>query len=273
MNYKTTKWYVVGLIVTITGIIAGVMVFKPALSQAIDTLTNINQGTVIPEQLEEGEEVPLTDHPEGRLVNAIVADALAYSNSEGSTISNESAAPDMDQLFINPTEGLVPDEDAAMPVVDLDTELEAIDVERQVFVIPVADFRSNGVDPDGFIFSFSGGNISGKSDATTSTCLMAPAYLPNDAYITDFYATIVDNSPTKFIWLRLYRLDNYTGAVEEVAYAATSPEYVNPNLYQIADLNGIYHNEVLYPDYSFYVTGCISGESIKLYSVRIHYYP
>lgn len=273
MNYKLPKGLRLGISITLTSIIAGVLAFTPVLSQAIDTFSNVDAGPVVSAVLEADPQAPLTDHPEGRLVNAIVTDALGQSGNADPQAAIQSSDPNQEtpEMTNAREEGVsLPESGEGMLAADMQAELEGINAVTSVYVLPVADFRSDGWDPDGFFFSFLGGNISGKSDATSSTCLMAPVYLPIGATILDIYATVRDNSGTLYIWLSLYRLDNYSGEVVELAQMITTPAYADPALVTIYDTT-VTNPLVSYPDYSYYVGGCIPGTAINLYSVRIYY--
>lgn len=273
MKNKLPNWIRNGFLLTLTSIIAGVLMFTPVLSQAIDTFFNINQRPVVSAASDAAVAAPLTDHPEGKLVNAIVADALGQSSNGDPLAALQGDVPDQELPVM--TNGLgeaafLPAEGAGNTLMDAQAELEGLDAVASVYVLPVADFRSDGIDPDGFFFSFGGGNISGKADATLNTCLMAPVYLPNGATILAIDATVRDFSNTMFIWLTLYRLDNYTGTVVEVAYMSTSVPFAGDSLINIYD-EDITNPIVVYPDFSYYVGGCIPGPAINLYSVRIFY--
>lgn len=272
MNYKLPKWIRVGLLITLISIIAGVLVFTPVLSQAIDVFSNIDQGPVESAVIEADPEAPLTDHPEGRLVNAIVADALGQTSNEDPQIAIQGYQPDQDTPeMTNEQEGaFLPEEGQGVLAADVQAELEGINATSSSYVLPVADFRSDGGNPDGFFFSFLGGNIYGKDEVIVGTCLMAPVYLPDGVTITGLYATVVDNDPSVQIWLRLYRLDNYSGGVVQVASAETPVEFASSSMVYIFD-DTISNPDVTYPTYSYYVGTCINDSDIHLYSVRIYY--
>jgi hypothetical protein len=272
MNYKLPKWIKVGMLITLTSIIAGVLVFTPVLSQAIDVFTNVDQGPVVSAAIEADPNAPPTDHPEGRLVNAIVADALLQTSNEDPQVAIQSGEPDHETpVMTNEQEGTsLPEEGGGMLAADMQAEAANINATTPVLVIPGADFRSDGVDPDGFFFSFFGGYLVGEDDVASNTCLMAPVYLPDGVTISDYYATIVDNSTTLKIWLGLYRLDNYTGEVVQIGYAETTADYASPNLVTIYDYT-ISDPLVTYPSFSYYVGTCIEDSDIHLYSVRIYY--
>lgn len=273
MNYKLPRWIRFGLLMTLTSIVAGVLVFTPVLSQAIDVFTNVDQAPFTSTALEADPNAPLTDHPEGRLVNAIVVDATGLITNEDpqTAILGGEPNPEASQLTNEQEEGaLLLEEGQGMLAADMQAEPEGINVLDSVYVLPVADFRSDGYNPDGFFFSFLGGNISGTNEVTSGTCLMAPVYLPHGATITDLYATVVDNDDAVQISLRLFRLDNYAGSVVEIGNAQTTYEYKSPNLITIYDAT-ILNPDVSYPTFSYYVGTCINDSDIHLYSVRIYY--
>lgn len=273
MNRRLPKWIRVGLLMTLTSIIAGVLVFTPVLSQAIDVFTNVDQGPLVSAALEADPNAPLTDHPDGRLVNAIVADASAQLSNEDPQVAFQSIEPDQETpVMTNEQEegASLPAEGDGMLAMDLQAELEGVNALASVYVLPVADFRSDGGNPDGFFFSFYGGNIYGKDEVLSGTCLMAPVYFPHGVTITDLYATVVDNDAAAYISLRLFRLDNYDGTVVEIGNAATTAEYANSNLVTIWD-STILNPDVSYPSYSYYVGTCINDSDMHLYSVRIYY--
>jgi hypothetical protein len=135
-------------------------------------------------------------------------------------------------------------------------------------VIPAADFRSDGFDPDSPFFSFYGGYQAGGN---INTCLMAPAYLPNGATVYDIYASIVDNDAAANIWINLFRVDNYDGSVDVMAQMWTEDAYASSSIISLEDYP-IDNPLVEYPTYSYYVGGCMTSSSINLYSVRIWYY-
>jgi len=134
-------------------------------------------------------------------------------------------------------------------------------------VIPAADFRDDGYDPIGaMFFHFIGGRLANNSDATGS-CVMAPAYLPHGSTVTEMWTSYTDSDAGQDAWLRLYRIDHYSGIVEimaEVSTSGSSGAMINPVDYT-----------VLFPstswDYAYYLGGCGQSDLINLYSVRLWY--
>ena len=132
-------------------------------------------------------------------------------------------------------------------------------------VIPAADFSSDGTDPDGFSFSFSGGYIGGSSSLP---CLKAPAYLPAGATVVSVWASVYDNYAPGAIQLYLRRVNVSSGVSNPLASLGTSTD--STEIQQIKDLE-VNYATVLYPDYAYYVTTCLTDVQHRLYSVRIYY--
>ncbi|MBD3389130.1 MAG: hypothetical protein GF414_09590 [Candidatus Altiarchaeales archaeon] len=132
-------------------------------------------------------------------------------------------------------------------------------------VIPAAEFRSDGSDSDAIFFSFIGGYFRGEQ---VNSCLMAPVYLPQFATISEIYATTYDNDSNARMWIELYRVNNYTGIVDELAYMETTS---NMDAVQILSDPSITHPNVSYPYYSYYLGTCLESTATRIYSVRIYY--
>ena len=133
-------------------------------------------------------------------------------------------------------------------------------------VIPAAAFSSDGYDPDSMFFSFPLGYVRGN--AAMDGCVKAPAYLPNGATVTSVYASVYDNDGTYNIYIKLRRVDNYTGATATMA--SLSSTGTSSAIRNIVD-SSIDHPLIDYPQYSYYVTTCLPSYDIRLYSVRIYF--
>jgi hypothetical protein len=131
-------------------------------------------------------------------------------------------------------------------------------------VIPGAAFSSDGYDPPSMFFSFWGGYLQGGS---INTCTKAPVYLPKGAKLIDMWTSVYDNDAAASMWIRLYRVDTYTGVVDVMAYVATSgaADYIQ------TPWDWIEYPMVQYPQYSYYVGTCLESAATRLYSVRIYY--
>jgi hypothetical protein len=131
-------------------------------------------------------------------------------------------------------------------------------------VIPAAAFSSDGFDPDSMFFSFWEGYLRGGN---INTCVKAPVYLPKGAKMIDMWTSVYDNDAAASMWVRLYRVDNFTGVVDEMAYVGTSgaADYIQ------TPWDWIDYALVTYPQYSYYVGSCMESSDNRLYSVRIYY--
>jgi hypothetical protein len=131
------------------------------------------------------------------------------------------------------------------------------------YVIEGADLRHDGGGTPDYFFDFSGGYMRGYG----SECFMAPAYLPDGATVTWFYASLYDNSASN-IDVELRRVDRLTGSTNILADLSTSgTSTAIQNLYT----GTISYATVDYPNYAYYITTCLFDSSSRLYSIRIYY--
>ncbi len=137
---------------------------------------------------------------------------------------------------------------------------------QDVLVIPAASFRNDGNDPAAPYFWFNGGYWYGND--SYSTCFMAPVYVPDGVNIYQVWATVFDNDGVNDLWISLYRQDNYTGIVSQMASMASAGESTSlASAYDISVNNG----KVSYPQYSYYLGTCLSDSNHRLYNVRVWY--
>jgi hypothetical protein len=137
-------------------------------------------------------------------------------------------------------------------------------------MIPAAAFSSDGYDPASMFFSFWSGYLHGGN---INTCFKAPAYLPKHAYMADMWTSVYDNDASAKIWIDLYRVDNYTGAVvvlADVSTTAASAVTTIQTPWDWVDSTSM-RNFVSYPQYSYYVGACAESSTTRLYSVRIYF--
>lgn len=137
-------------------------------------------------------------------------------------------------------------------------------------VIPAADFVSDGIAPNTYVFDATRGAVRGTN--SQSTCLMAPAYLPNGATITSLVMTVIDNDTINRIIVALYRANKNTGGATIVASASTTNQFASSNPQDFASTsisNGVVDNI----NFSYYVTTCLPAATIQLYSARVFYNP
>lgn len=134
-----------------------------------------------------------------------------------------------------------------------------------VLVIPAASFRADGLTPDGGDFYFNGGYWAGDS---VVPCFMAPVYLPRVGTIFQVWATVSDNDANKDFWIKLYRVDNYTGYATVMASLQSSG--ASGELYSLYDTT-IQSGLIEYPTYSYYLGTCLRASAHHLYNVRVWY--
>jgi len=137
----------------------------------------------------------------------------------------------------------------------------------EIWVVPAAEFESDGFLPDSRFFPFGGGYFQGGSGAYG--CMVAPVYLPNGATIVEFFASVYDNDASAFIEVRLRRVDNFAGGTDTLGSAATTGAGAFAGI-QVISESTIDQPVVSYPNYSYYLTVCLASADIRLYSVRIY---
>jgi hypothetical protein len=212
----------------------------------------------------------LSDDPLGREPMPAPIDQTV-SNLELLSVSEGSNAPQSDNP--NAPTGVIPPEistsnlDAAStPDEGQVIGPEAVAASYIPFIIPVSDFTADGLNPNSSFFSFAGGYQTGNNE--NYGCIMAPVYLPNHATIQQFFVTVMDNDATYNVTVDLRRIQVYSGTTDILATIQTSGE--STSLQSLGDTT-IGNPIVIYPDYAYYVTTCLSSSNTKLYSVRIWY--
>jgi hypothetical protein len=135
-------------------------------------------------------------------------------------------------------------------------------------VIPAADFTSDGTFPSGYRFDATLGYLRGTG--VLGTCLMSPVYLPHGATVQEVNASVYDNDSNARIIVTVYRVNNTTAQVNEVAAMSTSIVSAM-NQVRVIGTTSINHAVISYPQYSYYVATCLDTAAIRLYSVQIHY--
>lgn len=198
---------------------------------------------------EEGTPLGRTDDPLGRVQIPVAAQVPPDSNAG----TAGAAAAD----------GLVVGDEAAA----LEQEILGIQSYSSPLVIPGADFASDGLNPDSYFFWFGGGRIEGGE---SSTCLMAPAHLPGGVTVGSMFVSYIDNDPAQYLFVRLYRVNNYDGTVNQMADVTTTDAAASTSLLTGGD-SAIDFPLVSYPSYSYYVGTCLPSSSLQLYSVRLYY--
>jgi hypothetical protein len=148
----------------------------------------------------------------------------------------------------------------------VEAEIAATGAYKSPLVISAADFGADGANPDTQFFPFSGGYFQGNP--SNYGCMVAPAYLPSGATVTDMFASCYDDDPTYNLHVDLRRVDNFSGDVVTMASVNTTGEYAG---LQVPSNATIVEPLVIYPDYAYYVTTCVQSPDIRIYSVRLYY--
>jgi len=282
IDRDTVQWFFRGFLVTALLMLAGLVLLRPPLGQAQEGEGEDANPNLAAADGQAATTIE-TDDPAGRNnIPAPAEDESFRSNNQPPSEAEAAASTgrtddSLGRQFIPlADEGpVVPNIQAFDPnastLIQSDTPREgrAGQIEGQDYrsplVIPAADFSSDGFDPDGFRFSFSGGYLAGQS---SNNCLQAPAYLPDDAVVYDFFVTFYDNNDSNNIFLELRRVNNFTGDVSVLASVQSSG--ASGTIRSVRD-NTIANGTIIYPDYSYYVTTCLPATNLRLYSTRIYY--
>lgn len=137
------------------------------------------------------------------------------------------------------------------------------------WLIPGGAFRDDGFYPGNMFFSFSGGYIRGDEPDPGSSCVQAPVYLPFGATVTDFWASVMDNSAANDWWGYLYRVDNYSGVVDTMATLSTTG--ADTNIDNPGDSTITF--PVVDSTHSYYIGSCLYDTNIHLFGQRAYYTP
>lgn len=269
MDYK--KLYIKSLIVTLVLIFIGAAIISPRLGLAQGGATNVDQGSDLSAEPAAGEPALRTDHPEGKLFDVIVEDQIATTNLRDGDLSlqgEEVTSPSLEQNNLDDRSETSTQDIVVLKGIEAERDLITTENRAlQPLVIPAADFRSDGNNPDGYFFTFYGGRLQKKSGDTLWSCMMSPVYLQDGVTIRQFWASAIDNAAADTIWLTLYLVDNYTG--DSVNIATIQPTGEDPDIVSFGTVN--LNSLVEYPEYSYYVGTCFVGQTIRLYSVRVWY--
>ncbi len=130
------------------------------------------------------------------------------------------------------------------------------------YVVSSAEWRNDGIDMDGFFYSFSRGGW--RSNGST-ICMMAPVFIARNVTLDDFWVTVDDTDDSVNVVVYLKRVNNYSGAVETVASVISTGDTGIQNLSEL-DLTHLTSDL-----YSYYLTSCSSSTSIFVYQARIWY--
>lgn len=267
MNKETLRWFFRGFVLTALVLFLALALVKPNLGMAQQGVNNSQD-----QAAGEAQSGALSDHPAG-VMGSPVGDTPTGTNNDvaGEKSGAEAIRSDdpAGRSLVTAPEDAGISNPEAMRLFDGEpgaAGVEGVNAALQSLVIPAADFRSDGVVPAGFMFWFAGGYMYGEDAA--STCVMAPAYLPQGVNVQQFFVSAVDNDATNDMTFYLWRVDNYAGDTSVMATAATSG--ASTSIQSPGDTT-ITDPVVSYPTYSYYVTTCISDADFKFYSVRLWY--
>jgi hypothetical protein len=135
-------------------------------------------------------------------------------------------------------------------------------------VIPAADFRNNGPATGGYFFSFEGGGYVRSTGGIV--CMMAPAYLPQNATVYQMWATFYDNGGATRPWVNLYRVNNFDATLASQGMGTLLTTSTSASLQNLVQTS-ISYPVVIFPDYSYYLGGCLYDSQQRIYSTRLYY--
>jgi len=202
----------------------------------------------------------LTDHPDGRMgeVPPAFTDAGEQITTEGETNIEILTGTNPNEEMVVGTDELLNGEEFIEGTLP-----NGVQNYTSPLVISAADFRSDGGVPNSSMFWFLQGSIEGNANG--NGCIMAPVYLPNNAEVYQMWASMVDNEASYTTYVDFRRVDNYTGAMTTLAHVETTVD--SPSVVNIGD-NTITEPVIQYPDFSYYITTCVSNPLNKILSVR-----
>jgi hypothetical protein len=249
---ETLKWFFRAFVVTSALFLVAAAVLMPQLSRAQGTGNGEQQRVAVSANFS----TQRSDDPSGRI------NLPAPQATEAAT--NEDSGSGQPSEVLSPAEAKAREGRRRAATGDVGGQGYS-----SPLVIPAADFTNDGNTPSGFFFPFVGGYL--ESDGVIHTCHMAAAYVPDGATIDSIYASVVDNDATKHLYFRLYRVDNFSGTVTQMAEMITTDAAASPDIV-ILDGGAITSPNVIYPDYSYYVGGCVDSTQTRIFSVRIYYH-
>ena len=142
-----------------------------------------------------------------------------------------------------------------------------------VEVVPIAAFKHDGNNANGWFHSFSDGYI--RNTSSDFACFMAPTYPPDGATLTQFRFSLMDDSASSDLSVWLDRVNLTTGAVETIAGGALTGRN-NSTPTEALDSTMAPGTAVVSKDYAYYVDLCFDADTdteILLYGARLFYTP
>lgn len=253
MKKNSIQWFLRGFGLSLMVAVVAIAAIVPMIGLAQGGTGNLD--ALFQSQDDSDPPVRFTDDPQGRILIPI----------------EEKAGVPQDNLQeverSRAKEGEVADPRASVEAQVLETAaINAPQAYGSPLIISAADFGADGANPGSFFFPFGGGYMQG--DANNYGCLVAPAYLPNNATVQDMFATVYDNDTSYDISVSLRRVDNFNGGTVTMATGSTAGDFAG---IQVVSDGTIDEPVVVYPDYAYYVTTCVLSSNIRIYSVRIYY--
>jgi hypothetical protein len=135
-----------------------------------------------------------------------------------------------------------------------------------VWLVPGPDFRSDGNIANSAYFFFSKGRWQGSS---TGPCLEAPAYLPNNAKVSELLFSAVDDDASLNFWVAFYKVDNFSGVATLLSIGYTTGDSATIQTPYVSFTPEV----VSYPTYSYYLGTCMNSGEHQLYSAQLWYKP
>jgi hypothetical protein len=142
-----------------------------------------------------------------------------------------------------------------------------------VEVVPIAAFRHDGDNANGWFHSFAGGYI--RNSSSDFVCFAAPTYPPDGASLTQFRFSLMDDSASSDLYVWLDRVHLATGSVETIAGGALTGRN-NSIPTEVVDNTLTPGTEIVSKDYAYYVDFCFEPDTdveILFYGARLLYTP
>jgi hypothetical protein len=142
-----------------------------------------------------------------------------------------------------------------------------------VEVVPIAAFKHDGNNANGWFHSFFGGYI--QNNSSEYVCIMAPTYPPDGATLTEFRFSLVDDSASSDLYVWLDRVRLTTGGVETIAGGALAG-HDSSTPTEAFDNTLTPGTQVVSKAYAYYVDFCFEPDTdteILFYGARLFYTP
>lgn len=135
------------------------------------------------------------------------------------------------------------------------------------FVVPAAAFNPDGNPGSDYFFSFGGGYLN-QAGASTS-CFMAPVYLPNGARLASMKVSAYDSNVSLNFTVEMRRTPFLTTAPTEIMALAST---TGSSGLQLPEDSTVSFNKIDNRTYGYQLVTCLSGNagsSLRIYAVTI----